>query len=69
MPLGVPQVGVAEPNLSLGPLIAEVRPGGRPGSYRAEVDVPAAGRWKITAAVRVSEVQQPAAVADVVVLG
>lgn len=68
VPLGVPQVSVAEPNLSLGPLTAEVRPGAAPGSYRAEVVVPAAGQWQITTAVRVSEVEQPAAVATVVVL-
>ncbi len=68
VPLGLPQVSVAEPNLSLGPLIAEVQPGATPGSYRAVVDVPAAGQWKITIAVRISEVEQPAAVADVVVL-
>ncbi|MEP6799950.1 MAG: CopD family protein, partial [Lapillicoccus sp.] len=69
VPLGVPQVSVAEPNLSLGPLAAEVRPGSTPGSYRAEVVIPAAGQWQITTAVRVSELEQPAAVATVVVLG
>lgn len=68
VPLGVPQVSAAEPNLSLGPLAAEVRPGAKPGSYRAELVVPAAGQWQITTAVRVSEVEQPAAVATVVVL-
>lgn len=68
VPLGVPQVSVAEPNLNLGPLAAEVRPGATPGSYRAEVVVPAAGQWQITTAVRVSEAEQPAAVATVVVL-
>jgi copper transport protein len=69
IPLGVPQVSVAEPNLSLGPLTAQVRPGATPGSYRAEVVVPEAGQWQITAAVRVSELEQPAALATVVVLG
>ncbi|MEO6997156.1 MAG: copper resistance protein CopC [Terracoccus sp.] len=68
VPLGVPQVSVAEPNLSLGPLAAVVRPGATAGSYRAEVVVPAAGQWQITTAVRVSEAEQPAAVATVVVL-
>ena len=69
VPLGMPQVSVAEPNLSLGPLSAEVEPGEKPGSYRAVVVVPVAGQWKITAAVRVNEVEQPAAVTDVVVVG
>ncbi|MDQ2758806.1 MAG: copper resistance protein CopC/CopD, partial [Actinomycetota bacterium] len=69
VPLGTPQVSAAEPNLSLGPLSAEVRPGATPGSYRAQVVVPADGQWKITTAVRVSEVEQPAAVVDVVVVG
>ncbi|MEO5833550.1 MAG: copper resistance protein CopC [Nakamurella sp.] len=69
VPLGTPQVSVAEPNLSLGPFIAEVEVGPTPGSYRAVVDVPAQGQWKITAAVRINELEQPAAVADVVVLG
>ncbi len=69
VPLGMPQVSVAEPNLSLGPLTAEVEPGATPGSYRAVVEVPTAGQWRITAAVRVNEVQQPAAIADVVVVG
>jgi len=68
VPLGMPQVSVAEPNLSLGPLAAEVEPGERPGSYRAKVLLPVAGQWKITAAVRVNELEQPAAVADVVVV-
>jgi copper transport protein len=69
VPLGIPQVSVAEPNLSLGPLAAEVEPGQTPGSYRAVVQVPAPGQWRITAAVRVNEVEQPAAVADVIVVG
>ncbi len=69
VPLGLPQVTVAEPNLSLGPLTAVVRPGSTPGSYRAVVVVPAEGQWRITTAVRVSELEQPAAVADVVVVG
>ena len=68
VPLGVPQVSVAEPNLSLGPLAAEVEPGETPGSYRAVVDVPAAGQWRITAAIRVNELEQPAAIADVIVV-
>ncbi|QDY90003.1 hypothetical protein E7Y32_07105 [Arthrobacter sp. UKPF54-2] len=68
VPLGMPQVSVAEPNLSLGPLAAEVEPGEKPGSYRAKVLLPVAGQWKITAAVRVNELEQPAAVADVVVV-
>jgi copper transport protein len=68
VPLGMPTVSVAEPNLSLGPLIADVESAGTPGRYRAVVDVPAKGQWKITAAVRINEVEQPAAVADVVVL-
>lgn len=68
VPLGLPQVSVAEPNLSLGPLTAEVEPGDTPGSYRARVLLPVAGQWKITAAVRVNELEQPAAVADVVVV-
>ncbi|WP_326968434.1 copper resistance D family protein [Arthrobacter sp. CG_A4] len=68
VPLGMPQVSVAEPNLSLGPLAAEVEPGETPGSYRAVVLLPVAGQWKITAAVRVNELEQPAAVADVVVV-
>ncbi|MGS0685248.1 copper resistance CopC/CopD family protein [Nakamurella sp. GG22] len=69
VPLGMPQVSVAEPNLSLGPLAAEVEPGDKPGSYRAVVAIPVAGQWKITAAVRVNEVEQPAAVTDVIVAG
>jgi copper transport protein len=68
VPLGMPQVSVAEPNLSLGPLAAEVEPGETPGSYRAVVDVPAAGQWRITAAIRINELEQPAAVADVIVV-
>lgn len=69
MPIGVPQVSVAEPNLSLGPVTAEVSPGSTPGSYRATVDVPAAGQWRLTVAVRVNGLEQPAAVADVAVVG
>jgi copper transport protein len=69
VPLGVPQVTVAEPNLGLGPLTADVRAGTAPGSYRAEIVVPTAGQWVITTAVRVNELQQPAAVVDVVVVG
>lgn len=68
VPLALPQISVAEPNLSLGPLAAEVEPGEKPGSYRARVLLPVAGQWKITAAVRVNELEQPAAVADVVVV-
>lgn len=68
VPLALPQVSLAEPNLSLGPLAAKVEPGETPGSYRAVVVLPAAGQWKITAAVRVNELEQPAAVADVVVV-
>lgn len=67
VPLALPQVSLAEPNLSLGPLAAKVERGNKPGSYRAEVELPAAGQWKITAAVRVNELEQPAAVVDVVV--
>ncbi len=69
VPLGMPQVSVAEPNLSLGPLAAKVEPGETPGSYRAVVVLPVAGQWKITTAVRVNELEQPAAVIDVVVVG
>ncbi len=68
VPLGVPQVSVAEPGLSLGPLTAAVTPGPTPGSYRAEVAIPEEGQWQVTAAVRVSELEQPAAVATVVVV-
>ncbi|MDJ0378317.1 CopD family protein [Cryobacterium sp. PH31-L1] len=69
VPLDLPQVTVAEPNLSLGPLAATVEAGNTPGSYRAVVVLPVAGQWKITAAVRVNELERPAAVADVVVVG
>ena len=69
VPLGMPQVSVAEPNLSLGPLAAEVEPGKTPGSYRAVIVLPVGGQWRITAAVRVNELERPAAVADVVVVG
>ncbi|MDJ0339066.1 hypothetical protein [Cryobacterium sp. PH31-O1] len=69
MPLAMPEVSMAEPNLSLGPLIAKVEPGKTPGSYRAVVVLPVAGQWTITAAVRVNELERPAAVADAVVVG
>jgi len=69
VPLAIPQVSVSEPNLSLGPLAAEVKPGKTPGSYRAVVVLPVAGQWRFTAAVRVNELEQPAAVVDVVVVG
>lgn len=68
LPLAVPQVSVAEPDLTLGPLAAVVTPASRAGSYRAEVTVPAAGQWQVTTAVRVSELEQPAAVTTVVIL-
>ncbi len=68
VPIALPTVSVSEPNLSLGPLVAVVEPGDRPGSYRAVVVLPAAGQWKITAAVRINEREQPAAVIDVVVV-
>ena len=67
VPISMPQVSVAEPNLSLGPLAAKVEPGATPGSYRAEVVLPASGAWKFTVAVRVNELEQPAAVVNVVV--
>lgn len=69
VPLSTPQVTVAEPNLSLGPLTAKVEPGEIPGSYRAVVVLPNAGQWKISVAVRINALEQPAAVADVVVIG
>ncbi|MFQ4149439.1 copper resistance protein CopC [Arthrobacter sp. LAPM80] len=68
-PISMPQVSVAEPNLGLGPLAAKVEPGEQPGSYRAEMVLPVAGIWKITVAVRVNELEQPAAVVDMVVAG
>ncbi len=68
-PVAVPEVTVAEPELSLGPLKATVAPGEGPGSYRATVNIPAPGRWRINAAVRVSEFEQPSAVADVTIAG
>ncbi|GAB3122362.1 copper resistance protein CopC [Glaciibacter psychrotolerans] len=67
-PLDIPQVSVSEPNLSLGPLAATVEPGMTPGSFRAEVVLPVAGQWKITAAVRINELERPAAITDVVVV-
>lgn len=66
-PLGLPQVSAAEPNLSLGPVAAKVGPGLKPGSYRAEMVLPVAGAWTLTVAVRVNELEQPAAVVKVVV--
>ena len=69
VPLAMPRVSVSEPNLSLGPLEAAVEPGKKPGNYRAVVALPVAGQWKFTAAVRVNELEQPAAVIDVVVVG
>ncbi|WP_315913747.1 copper resistance protein CopC [Arthrobacter sp. lap29] len=66
-PFSLPQVSVAEPNQSLGPLAATVKPGETEGSYQAEMDLPVAGMWKITVAVRINELEQPAAVIDVVV--
>jgi len=69
VPIALPTVSVSEPNLSLGPLVAVVEPGDKAGSYRAVLTLPAAGQWKITAAVRVNELEQPAAVVDVVVVG
>ncbi|MBG0741516.1 copper resistance protein CopC/CopD [Paeniglutamicibacter antarcticus] len=68
VPLGMPQVSVAEPNLSLGPVTAKVELGTTPGSYRAVVVLPVAGQWKITTAVRINELEQPAAVADLVIV-
>jgi copper transport protein len=68
VPIALPTLTVSEPNLSLGPLVAVVEPGDMPGSYRAVLTVPVAGQWKITAAVRVNELEQPAAVVDVVVV-
>lgn len=67
VPVALSQVSVAEPNLGLGPLAAEVEAGEIPGSYRAVILLPVAGRWKITAAVRINELERPAAVVDVVV--
>ena len=69
VPLDLPQVTVSEPNLSLGPVAADVEPGETPGSYRAVVVLSAAGQWMITAAVRINELERPAATADVVVVG
>ncbi len=69
VPISMPQVSAAEPNLSLGPLAAKVEPGGKPGSYRSKMMLPVAGQWKITVAVRVNELEQPAAVVEVVVGG
>ncbi|WP_166793254.1 copper resistance CopC/CopD family protein [Cryobacterium lactosi] len=69
VPLGLPQVSAAEPNLSLGPVLAEVEPGQTPGSYRAVMVLPEPGQWKITVAVRVNELERPAAVIDVAVSG
>ena len=68
-PISMPQVSVAEPNLGLGPLVSTVEPGQTPGSYRAQMVLPVAGMWKITVAVRVNELEQPAAVFNVVVAG
>ncbi|WP_104111171.1 copper resistance protein CopC [Arthrobacter sp. N199823] len=68
VPISMPQVCAAEPNLSLGPLAAKIEPGGKPGSYRSEMTLPVAGQWKITVAVRVNELEQPAAVVEVVVV-
>lgn len=68
VPIDLPEVSVSEPTQSLGPLPATVEPGKTPGSYRAVVVLPAAGQWKITAAVRVNELERPAAVIDVVVV-
>lgn len=69
VPLTTPEVTIAEPNLCLGPFAALVEPGETPGSFRAVVSLPVPGQWKITTAVRVNELEQPAAVADVVVVG
>lgn len=68
VPLDLPIVSVSEPNLSLGPLPAEVVSGTVPGSYRATIVLPAVGQWTITAAVRVTELERPAAVTEVVVV-
>ena len=69
VPISMPQVSAAEPNLSLGPLAAKVEPGGKPGSYRSKMMLPVAGQWNIIVAVRVNELEQPAAVVEVVVGG
>ena len=69
VPISMPQVSVAEPNLSLGPLAAKIESGGKPGSYRSEMALPEAGQWKITVAVRINELEQPAAVVEVAVGG
>lgn len=66
VPLSMPQVSVAEPNLSIGPLSATVESGDLPGSYRAEIVLPVRGTWKVTVAVRINELEQPAAIFDVV---
>nr|WP_247647166.1 copper resistance protein CopC [Arthrobacter sp. E3] len=67
VPISLPQVSAAEQNQGFGPLAAKVTPGATPGNYRAEVVLPEPGTWKITVAVRVNELEQPAAVVNVVV--
>lgn len=67
-PVALPEVRVSEPNLSLGPLVAQVEPGEAPGTYRALVTIPVPGQWRINTAARVTEFEQPAATVDVTVI-
>ncbi|SDD15177.1 copper resistance CopC/CopD family protein [Auraticoccus monumenti] len=58
-PEAAPTVRLSLPAQGLGPLEHELVPTDRPGEFRADVDVPVAGSWDVTLAVRVSPFSEP----------
>jgi copper transport protein len=60
-PSETPTVTATLPDQGLGPVVAAVRPTGAPGRYRAQITLPAPGRWQLAVSVPVDEFTRPAA--------
>ncbi|MHA7135189.1 copper resistance CopC/CopD family protein [Oerskovia turbata] len=57
-PVALPQVGLTQPDLGIGPFTPTVTRTG-PGEYLASIDLPMAGAWEVTVSVRTSKYENP----------
>lgn len=57
-PVALPEVGLTQPELGIGPFTPTVTRTG-PGTYLASIDLPMAGAWDVTVGVRTSKYENP----------
>ena len=65
----IPEVSASLPSQGLGPLRATVERLGGTSRYRADLQLPAAGEWRLLVSIRLSKFDEPTTTLDVAIAG